>query len=280
MFFITITVLSILILAAPAEAYILGVNISKNNIERGETTSFTVNVNIGMNEFLDVKSLDLKLIRSEGGLVSDCLFSNTGNIIRGCLGMTIIQIQNADYRAGYGYGFTNGNLTYKIILDTTGYEFGTYSTNLIVNLKDGSLPAKTGETLIIKPGKNEPMQSCSIRAKDGNLNVESADFGANNKLNFYIPNKNAETGDGYLTGQLGRTRFSYTFKTSVQLIENNNERMITPISGKYRVGLGNEIEEDGIIIWNKITNTASVITENINAKDMMVNFRDGCNFSR
>jgi hypothetical protein len=133
----------------------------------------------------------------------------------------------------------------------------------------------SGKTLnVLFPGYQIQTKSCSIRAKNGEASADKAEFGQANKLNFYIPQKGARSGTGYITGQKGRITFSYKFKV-VDSIERDVNHTAVSVSGKYRVGLGKETVEKSVILLDKVNGRLDVLGDNIEIKYMDVNFNEG-----
>lgn len=159
---ITLFVLGLLVLSGPAQAFTIGLIILEDVIVKGETTSFTGEIEINSDENLPVDNLILKLDGDlSGGEIVNCLFSPNGTEISGCKGLLIDYLGNASfeygngygyygygYNFGYGYGFTNGKLMYNFTLNTTDYALGNYTTKLTANIGSNSF-SNTGDNIII-----------------------------------------------------------------------------------------------------------------------------------
>lgn len=269
---ITLSILSILIMSGPAQAFILGLTIFDNEVEKGELISFTASIKIENGEYLDIKNIVLELKGIEIPISFECSFNVKGEIIKGCEGIKIEQMSSTqyDYGYGYGYGYTNGNLVYNITLNTSYYIAGTYETYLNIFVKEKSF-FQQGENISIKT-KVMPLEGYSLRAK-GKLIVEGKDFGEG-KLNFYVPLKNAANGKGSLTGQKDRNRASYEFDVQ-EIVENNNSYAIVLISGSYRIALENEKKENALIFLDKINKKISLVGDNIELSDAEISFSKG-----
>ena len=186
------------------------------------------------------------------------------------MGITITQIGTAP---NYGYGFEQGVLSYEFTLDTNYYSSGTYETSLGMMIEDEIFFEK-GEDIIIRGGYG-CFERCSIRAEDGQLDVDKMDFGNNNNINFYLSNENAVNGDGYLTGQRGRDRITYNFDT-FDCVENTQEYSRISVSGRYKIGRYGWVNENSIIYFDKINNKISLTGKDVNLIDSDIYFREYC----
>jgi hypothetical protein len=131
-FGITSMVLIILVLAGPAFAYIVSLNVLDDEVYKGEDVEFVANVGIGEDEFVDVQNLKLNI---NGGESLSCLFDVNGNEISGCEGVEIELISLPEYEFGYGYnGYNNGNMSYNIVVHSNELEVGEYSSELVLNV--------------------------------------------------------------------------------------------------------------------------------------------------
>ncbi len=253
---ITVFILGILILSGPVNAYILGFSVLNPEVIRGEEVSFSVTL-----KDLAQESIDEILLKIGD---KECRFDVEGNIISDCFG---IQINRTFIEYNYGYG-TIKNISYSLKLDTSGFTPGIYATEIQVK-SEGEIASQKGSDIVIK---DNALESCSVRAKEGILIVEGADFGKNNKINFYIPLENAAPGEGYLIGQKDRTRFSYSF--NVDSAKRNGGRIIVNVSGKYRVGIEAQKDASAVII---IENGKIVLnSEEFNIEDMEITYKNGC----
>lgn len=117
---------------------------------------------------------------------------------------------------------------------------------------------------------------CSLRAEKGNLEVNSEDFGGNNKLSFNV--NYLKNGEGSLTAQKDRDRFSLSFEVK-EILETNSEKLIFRAGGKGRLN-GEEFSSDNVIVtFDKINNIVNVAGEgnlSFNAEGMQVTFTEGC----
>ena len=265
--FVTLSILTILIVSGPADAYILGLTILNPEVNKGEIIDFTASVNVEQNEVLNISRFVLKL---QGPVNDDCTFQPDGTVISGCFGIQIQQIETTNYN--YGYGFTEGNLTYRILLDTSQYVFGIYQTSLGIIIGSQVIDQK-GQDVIIR-GPVTPLEGCSIRADDGSLLAEGKQFGESN-INFYIPLKNAKNGKGALSAQIGKDRFSYKFNID-EIVENDYDSAVLAVSGKYKLGKNKYVKESALITFDKINRKISLISGNLTLFENKISFSKGC----
>ena len=268
-FLMALTILVILILAAPAQAFISGLTIFNNNVTRGAVVNMVASVN-PENANLNVNYLILNLTAQNNiPAAVICKFLPDGTIVSGCTGIKILKVDVLDQ-----YGYTLNNLQYNISINTLTYVPADYKTSLSISTDNKTIVQAGSDLQILAVGTLK--ESCSIRAKDSNIIVNGQSFPYNNKLNFYIPLPNAVNGNGYLIGQSNKQTFDFEFK-SVKVLDNDQSTlMLLLISGKYRIGLGPFVTGNAIITLNKKTNTLSVMGNGINASNMQVTFKNGC----
>jgi len=268
--FITFGVLIMLLLTGPAQAYIIGMTISDNEVNKGEKVKFDIEIEVEPNEFLDVDFFTLKLM---GPMSEECNFDVDGNIISGCLGMTIQKIKKPDYE--YGYGFKEGKFQYKITLETFSYLSGMYDSLIEMHIGPDTF-TQTGAYIIIKSVIDE-LEGCSVRGRGGTLTVQGKDYGKP-KINFHLPLGNANNGKGSLTGQSGKERFSYKFEI-VNVLSNNQYGAWILVSGECCHSRNQKSPEDSIIYFDKANNILNISGINpgtIKLIDANVTFRKRC----
>ncbi len=279
---LTLTILAGLLISAPAQAFILGLDISNKNVDKGKIIDLKLTAQ-AVPEDSEIVSLSLNLSGTSNllGLVEEfCNFKSDGTIISGCKGIIIDKKDNVGYGYGYihgygyGYGYGENVLEYNIHLNTTEYYAGTYKTTLVVKTTNNNMYNKTGEDITII-GTVDPMKACSIRAKQGEAIVQTQDFGTNNKINFYIPNIRARSGQGYILGQKDRTTYSYKFIVD-KVLENDKTHAVIAVSGKYKIGIGKQIIEKSIVVFDKKNNQLDINGKNLNVEYMDVSFKDSC----
>jgi hypothetical protein len=277
---LTLTILAGLLISAPAQAFILGLSISDKNVEKGKIIDLSLSAQ-AVPEDSEIVSLSLNLSGTQSllGLVEEfCNFKADGTIISGCKGIIIDKKDNIGYGYGYihgyGYGYGENVLEYNIHLNTTEYYAGTYKTVLVVKTTNNNMYNKTGEDITII-GNVTAMKACSIRAKQGEAIVQKEEFGTNNKINFYIPNIRARSGQGYILGQKDRTTYSYKFIVA-KVLENDKTHAVIAVSGKYKIGIGKQITEKSIVVFDKKNNQLDIMGKNLNVEYMDVSFKDSC----
>lgn len=285
---ITIVIISALFLTGPANAVIPSLEIPIKQVFQGTNLDIMPMIQIESFEIADIDFIEFKLIKND--MTIACKFLPNGTKISGCEGISIdlldIEAQSnygygygLKYKPsevyGYGYGYTAGFLKYSLSLATENLEIGKYKTEIIVNIGETMFKQK-GEDIIIKKTLRLNTR-CSIRAFDGTFIVDSKDF-SNNKLRFYISHKDNAGGDGSLSGQKGRDRFSYRFKID-KIIANNESNLVISVTGTYRIGrdgIEKNIPETAILNFDRINNKISIFGDKIKIKSMQINFIEGC----
>lgn len=268
-------VISILIYSGPAQAFVLSLQIPDTIVNQGDKIKVNINVNPeeGDNSS-DVSYLIFKLTKLNGPDNAECKFLRDGSIVSGCDGIEIDKISTDDCEDGsYGYGYGYGSkcsLKYKITINSNLFEVGTYATSLTINAK-GKDTTEAGDNIII----NLPNKVCSVRARDGLIQVDEKEF-TKNKINFYLPFNNADRGEGYLTGQDGKGRFTFRFKVD-KMLYYTNDLIKAQVSGKFRIGnQGNYTDETAVLTFDRVQNTTSLIGNNVHMTGMKIYFRRYC----
>lgn len=264
-------VILILVYSGPAQAFVLSLQIPENSVDQG--AKIKVNLKVDTENGDNPSDVSYLIFKMNGPDDNDieCRFLPDGEIISGCDEVEIkkINTQDTGYCKSYGYG-EGCSLEYAITIDSSLFEVGNYTTFLIINAKEKDIVQKGKDILINIPGK-----VCSIRANNGNVQVDEMEF-INNKINYYIPLNNAERGQGYLTGQDGRDRFNFKFKVD-EVLNYTNDLIKAQVSGKYRIGSsGRFIEDSGILTLDRIQNVTSFAGNDINMNGMKVYFRRFC----
>ncbi|MFA7707681.1 MAG: hypothetical protein WCX73_01915 [Candidatus Pacearchaeota archaeon] len=267
---LTIIIIGLIVLSGPANAFLLDLGISKDNVKKGETVNFSISIDAETNEFSNINNLTLVL---NGPSKFECKFYANTTIISGCNGIIISLINHELY--GYGYGYDK-SLSYNITLNTSQYPIGTYSTKLTV-FTDSKSFTKTGTNLTISSGgssQNIDINGCSIRAKNGDIYVNGSLFGTNIKLNMNF--KNAGKGQGSITSQAQKSRFAYTFKTKDVLAVNGSNFQVEA-SGYYKLNKTKFDSEDAIFYIDVKNKKMDVVGENFVINDMDITFSTKCN---
>lgn len=155
--FLSVLILSLLLLSGPANAFILNLEFD-DNVDKGDKVVFTANINIESGEILPVNEIILAIGDKT------CVFDSSGTMISGCSSMGISNIEKTitssfesgnrygyyngyGYDFGYGYGYSYGKLEYKITLNTQDYE-GEYKVILKADI-NGDLFEGEEKTLTI-----------------------------------------------------------------------------------------------------------------------------------
>ncbi|MFA6023457.1 MAG: hypothetical protein WC781_05200 [Candidatus Pacearchaeota archaeon] len=281
---ITLGILSLLIIAAPAQAFALSFVISDPYVSFGQTTEFTVSSKIGPNENIVINQFILNIYGPE---TITCEFLPDGTLLNDCDGITITPLQNINTTnsscygyngenncGGYGYGygydsFTNQTLAYKISFDTGSHKPGIYQTEFVL-LSEGKRHVKPGSSLFIFD--RDGLRGCSVRAHKGILEIGNQTIDSpNNKLSFNVPLENAVLGSGSMLVQADKERFVYNFKVK-GVLENNENNALVLVEGDYKSGrLGNSTSEIAIISIDKKNKELSLAGKKITATNMNVN---------
>jgi hypothetical protein len=143
---IMVSVIGLLILAGPAQALILSLDIQDTEAGQGQTITFNGEIEVEAGEYPDIDKIILRL---EGPMNVACEFDVNGTIISGCTGLTIQRLTAPTFNYGYG-GFDAGNLEYEFTLNTTSYLLGIYQTFLDVSIASVIQETHQGADIEIK----------------------------------------------------------------------------------------------------------------------------------
>lgn len=282
-------ILGFLIISGSAQAFVLNLLVSDSVAEKGEIMNFTASVEMHDDEPLNIEHLIFRLKGpSKVQRNFDCKFfpNGTKDAGEGCkeLNITVISISYEppygydSCRVVYGYGYPNCNkkVKYLIRLNTGRYVAGIYETYLIVFDNNKKASEKRGADIIITgPSPILSNFKCSIRAFDGNLNVDSKKF-TNNKINFNVYVRNGEVkGNGVLNGEKGKNRLNYRFKVE-DILENDKTHAVFFVTGSYKLGQSERISENALITFDKVNNKIGIVGQDIDIKIMNINFREFC----
>ena len=275
----TITILLLLIMAGPAQAFTLWLISSDQFVRSGQKTNFFVSAKIESNEKMPITKFSFVL---DGSEKISCEFSPNGTIISGCKGMTIKQISDTQmvgygYCNGYGYGyndcFTNGTLSFNITANTKNYKTGIYSTKFITFLNNEQDGEKTGDPLFIVD--KTILAGCSVRANGGSLDSEGENKNSRNKLSFSVPLPNAAPSDGSLQAQGSRKRITYGFEIIGALSNDINNAQIL-VNGDFRENRNANIRQLAVINLDKKNKVVDVAGKNMNIDDMDATLMERC----
>jgi hypothetical protein len=148
---LTLTILSLMLIAGPSQAFILGLTVLNTNIEWGEEISFSATAQIEPGEYMDINRFILNLT---GHTDLSCSFYPNATKINGCSNFNIQQISTTNY--GYGYGYQEGNLTYNITLQTNNMISGNYSSTLY-SVTDTEIYSYPGQEITLNPNPESPV---------------------------------------------------------------------------------------------------------------------------
>jgi hypothetical protein len=292
--FLTLTILSLLVLSGSAQALIVKFLISSGKIvDRGEILMFNLSVE---SERDKPEMINHLILRLEGPRDYECKFKKDGEKIKGCEGVTIIAIPiscdpyaydpydpdcSVSYNAydpynPYSSYPTSDRVHYIITLNTSTYAPGTYKTEIMIYGTENTI--EEGEDVQIRSIGNDIFDICSIRADKGTLTVGELDLGTSNKLSFYKTRpdgRSANIGQGSLKGQSRRDRLNYGFKIK-EVLENTKDHAIIAIEGNYRIGRNGLKKEKSIIEIDKKKRKLNLNGLDVNVNYMNVQVIEGC----
>ena len=159
---ITFAVITLLIIAGPAEAFVLDISMSDDKPTEGEIVKFDVSAKIEPSDSISNISYFLLEIEKEGSNdVISCKFLPDGTKLTACLNIINITKKSSapfgygySYGYSYGYGFGEGIFSFEISLDTEGLDHGAYRTRFIAEV-EGDVIEKEGKKLIISERKKD-----------------------------------------------------------------------------------------------------------------------------
>lgn len=263
-------VIAFLLLSSPAAAYILGLKVSNEVVEKGKSVKLSADIDMEDGQLpSDINYIALKIKGPKDSAIY-CRFLKNGIPISGCENIDIKVQGQGEYGYCGGYGYGNCKLKYKFELETTGLEVGNYLTVLVLVLENGKTVENPGENFTVFV----PNKTCSVRAGKGNVNVKDKEF-KNAKVSFFVPLKSARNGEGSLVSGTGRNRLSYNFKVE-QIISNDMEELKLQVAGKYKIGMGPYINERAVLTLDKATNKIRISGKDIYGEDLRVSFKQNC----
>ncbi len=175
---VTTLILVLLIIAGPAQAFTLNLQVDNDVVEQGKKITFTASVDINSGENIPIEELVLIL---DGPEHRECVFDITGKMKDNweCHGINIKklpypQIQQGygyrygyshgyGYDFGYGYGYTD-NLEYEITLHSQKFEVGGYESYLKIKTENKKFTEKGPDFEI----KNKPAKEKKQESSGGN----------------------------------------------------------------------------------------------------------------
>lgn len=283
--FIFVSVIVMLLLnTGSAKAFNLLLTVFDSSVFKGEDIKFNASIEIEAED--GAVLINNFILRLNGPNNIECRFMPNGTIISqvDCPGITITKLSEAPF----GYGYTEGLFLYKIDLDTNNYTAGLYETRIILVKENGEEIAERGEDIRIITIPPQALRGCSVRAVQGDVEVNGVDLDSrNNKLSFFISKSvrgrndpEVATGQGFLTAQRGKERFEYDFDID-GVIENSADSATMIVSGKYKINRGPEQTLNAMITFAKnrrgFVNITKIPINDINATNMKISFMQGCN---
>ncbi|HRZ85602.1 MAG TPA: hypothetical protein P5277_02370 [Candidatus Paceibacterota bacterium] len=305
-----VTFIFLLIISAPAQAFIINLAIQNQYIELGKSTTFNVSTEVESNEKLNINKFIIEIngptditceFLPDGTLLNDCegisiSVVSSGNLIKNdnqTYGDTPAQISGyySDYCGEYGYGcagyggynsgysyYGKGILSYNVTFNSMGYSRGMYNTEFKM-VVDGKEYKKDGKALFIYD--RDGLRGCSVRAQRGDIEIKDSVGnnynGTRNRLSFNIPLKNAVAGQGTLISQNSDSRLNYDFDVLGVLEGNKNYSKIL-IKGIYRTNnkINKTSSELAVIYLDKKNKVLTLAGKSITATEMKVSFMDKC----
>ncbi|HLD97848.1 MAG TPA: hypothetical protein VI815_00825 [Candidatus Nanoarchaeia archaeon] len=273
---VSIFVISILIIAGPADAFTLGVSVKNKEVNLGQKADLFVSSQLGENEIIDVQKFELVIFDSEKSF--SCEYLPNGTFISECDGFSIIDnsMVNETNIIGYGYGygyqtFKGGKLGYNISIDTNVLGSGIYNVKIIMTLEDEVRESSGGELFVIDVNG---LKGCSLRASNGIVEINDLDSGRN-RLSLNVPLQNAAAGRGSLQAQVKKSRVMYDFRV-VGTLENSPTSALIFVKGNYRENRTNLTSETAVIYLDKINKEISIAGNKIDAQNMIVTLMRRC----
>ncbi len=261
---ISLVIIMVLVFNGPASAFSAQIYVSNTSPTKGQKINFIIKVSSDVGEKVNY----LKLVLS-GPKNFECVFNYSGTILSGCRGAKIFVYDKSENNNGYGYG-NEKKLEYNITFDTIYLDPGIYSSKIIlIGVKTKEFP---GDKIVVSQGN--VLEKCSVRAKDGLINYTNGIF-TKNDINFYIPLIGAKIGEGKLTGQNARNRFSYSFDV-LRGIKNTPNEFVFEVSGNLKLDKIDMNNVKAVIYLDKLNNKIRVASDRFNVSNMDVTLRKFC----
>ncbi len=186
----SLIIIAVLVISGPAQAFTLAVDSNKDFVSKGEEVTFDISVEMNSNEETSLNTITLILDKGQSDR-KECVFNINGNKLSQCIGVTNItkiSVSNGiyGYLSGYGYGFRDKEVTYKVTLDTDEYSLGAYDiivkavigSNVITQQMNNKVVIRSASTTSSSHGHsrgNIQATSDSSSSSKGTLKVKSGD---------------------------------------------------------------------------------------------------------
>ncbi len=264
--FLSFTIIAMIVMAGPAESFVLGLTISDSVIDQGESVEFGVEAEVeNADMYMNIQEFRLDLA---GPIPYSCRFNPDGVLLSPCPGVSIQKIQSPAYQ--YGYGFFPGVLKFKVTLDTGYLVPDTYQVTLATVLPDEEILTEQKEINIVQG--NEEIFSCSLRADEGNAKFEGASLNTKNKASLYTGGEKSAMSEGSITSTKGQTRIIYDFRVT-RAIPVGSDKVVFYTTGDISEGRErNTQSENARIIYNAATSTIDVVGDDYQVTGMDVKF--------
>lgn len=240
------SVILLLILIGPAQAYLATLTLSDKVPVKGDTISIKAKATVEENEKLPIEYFILSLKGPEN---RECKFYPNATIISGCNNMLVSLKSSPDFDS-YGYGYYNpGDFIFNITFDSDNFKYGIYKSTLKTQINQETKISSEQEFTIISP--LNLLSGCSIRSSDGSAIINNNQINSpKTKLNLNVPLKNAQKGDGSITIQNKNQRYSYEFE--IQKASKANDGFIMfETYGKIKTNNGKTSQNlNSIIIFD------------------------------
>ncbi|MDY0386311.1 MAG: PGF-CTERM sorting domain-containing protein [Methanolobus sp.] len=209
-----------LIIAGPASAITMKVDINNNAPTQGEEITFTVKTKLAENDkFVPMTNLSLVLTKEDGSEVENVLFTPEGTLLSDNTGISIDPINPASssdygygygeavddyygygygygtehsfgYGYGYGYGYGAGGATttyeYEVTVNTTTFDTGEYLAQVFLNTGNADKPAFESPTTEFTV-KDKVFDISGYVGADGNVSNEFRLAAASGNTTLIVP---------------------------------------------------------------------------------------------
>jgi hypothetical protein len=260
---ISFSILIILVLSGPAQAFILNFSLSPF-VNRGDIQTISISAEVQQGESLDIKNFTLSL---SGPKTESCSFSINATPLSNCTNIKVNRVDQSNF--SYGYAISNITLEYNASINSSLLPNGTYDARLTAALPDKTV--ETHQQFVILNSSEKGIESCSIRAKDGSAILNKNNFGNINEFTAYVPLKEALDGQGGITLDYDRNHASFKFdiKKAYPMDDNTTVFKASGILSMDK----KEIFQEATIIYYKNTDKLDVNAQNLTIKGMSISFK-------